>query len=1067
MGSASPGRLRKISKALDYDRCLNWIVLHPLIVVAMILLCTVALGWRLPKLQIRASSYEIAIKDIEATKNYENFLREFGGGEYIQVIAKTSISVFEPEVFRHLEALADSLAKIPGVVKVVSLPDAKRDMDLLDEWSVAQFEKIIKPVKLFDKNLVSLDKKSTAFTLLLMDIKQEESIVSAVDAIIKNEKSGLFSLYSIGMPIVSQTLLATIKRDFAILPPITLLVMILTLFAFFRSVRLIIPPVATILVCLVWTFGIMAWTDKPVSSLSLVVPIILMAVGTAYCMHVLSEYVQVAKTARTRAEAAAECIRQVQLPTILTILASLIGFAPQLFSPMQIIREFSLPSCLGILAFLILIVTFFPAVLAIFPLPGEEKRRFVGKDRLDRLLSAILALATKKRRTNLIVFAILTVIGTVGVAKLKIEADTTKYFRDNSPVTRHFHDVYKDMSGSFPINVVLDADKENYFRNPANLAKIMEVQRYLESVPGIDKTISFSDYMMLINYSVNNYGPESYSLPRDESIIPNLLNLYKMVLGKEISKRFMRDDFSKTSILMMMHISSSHQWLETEKLIREYCQKRWGQDFSVNLTSMGVVVAHSNAVITANLIQGLFYVIVLLFCIMLVLFLSLKVGLIAIIPSIFPLVVVFGLMGWLDIELSMNTAMIATIAIGLAVDDTLHFLSRYNTSFKTHLDQERALSEAMSSAGRAKILTTVTICLGFSILMLSSFKPTAMFGGLLVATLMASILGDLIVLPSALMNVEFLTAWDLVRVRLGPEPTRLIPLFSGLSRFQVRTILGSGTIVDFPENHVFSLSGSDREFLHTILSGEVGIYYAQSAQDARNGIRVTTFRTGDVIADVPTDRWYKESAFFVCATPVEMLMINPRTIRRLQWLYPPAASRFITNYISILADRLDRTTRMLATSGYRDDITGLTSPVTFPHAVEIETERIRRYGGKLSVLILEVVSWREMLRSSGFSASDKALSILAQNLANQLRCFDIMCRLDDWKFAVLLIHAGPAETAAVTRRLKALSSKLMEEGLPPLVLASGAAYYASGIAPSAQELISYAISDLERDRLEL
>ncbi len=1076
MGSNKNGRAKRFLDAIDYDRGLEWIIRHPVIVIAVTLLITVALGWRLPQLQIRASSYEIAIKDIQATKNYEAFEKEFGGGEYIQVIAKTTRpSVFDPAVFNRLTALSEAFGKIPGVIKVVSLPDAKKDMDLLGEWSIADFERVVKPIRLFEKNLISKDRKSTAFTLLLTDLSREEQIVKAVDDILAREKGGPLTLYAIGMPIVSQALLASIKRDFMWLPPITFLVMVLTLLAFFRGsrlYRLVIPPVACDLICLVWTFGIMAWTGTPVTSLSLVVPIILIAVGTAYGLRVVAEYVRMAPRSKTREEATRLTIHYVQLPTMLTIFTFLVGFAPQLFSPMKLIRDFALPSCLGMCAFLLLILIFFPAVLVLFPLPGDKEKKAMerepGKfDFLEKLLDRMLEFDFKHRRQIFITFALILLVGTVGLLRLQIEADTTKYFRANSPVARHFHDVYKDMAGCFPINVVLDADKSDYFRDPANLAKVADLQKYLESLPGVDKTISFADYMELINYSLNDYNPEFYTLPKDPAVIPNLLNIYKMVLGKEIARRFMREDFSKTSLLMMMHISSSHKWLETEKEILKTCKERWGGDFAVTLTSMGVVVAHSNKEVTESLVSGLLMVLVIIFIVMFILFMSPLVASIAMVPSVFPLVVVFGIMGWLRIELSMNTAMIATIAIGLAVDHTMHHLARYNNDFRKDLNKDRASREAMHSAGRAKILGTVTICLGFAVLIFSDLKPTAMFGGLLVATLSASIIGDLMVLPAALHQADFVTVWDLVRVRLGPEPVRLIPLFTGLSRFQIRTILGSGTIMDFPEGHTFTLCGPDRGFFHTILGGEVGVYYAETAQAARGGIRVATFRTGDVIADASSDRWYKESAFYVCTTPVEILMINPKNIRRLQWLYPPAASKFVANYINILAERLDRTTRTLATAGYRDDVTGLTNPVTFTHAVEIETERVRRYGGKLSVLILEVSGWKDVLRAKGFSGGDRALGLLAQNLVRQLRCYDVMCRLDDWRFAVLLVQAGPAEASSVLQRLKGFAARLMEEDLPPFNLSAGSAHFVEGVAPSAQELIARAFSELARDKKSL
>jgi hypothetical protein len=160
------------------------------------------------------------------------------------------------------------------------------------------------------------------------------------------------------------------------------------------------------------------------------------------------------------------------------------------------------------------------------------------------------------------------------------------------------------------------------------------------------------------------------------------------------------------------------------------------------------------------------------------------VGLIAIIPNIFPIIINFGIMGWLGIELSMVTSLIASVAIGLAVDDTIHYLTRYNREFRKDLDDERAIRDTLHHVGRPIIFTTITICVGFSVLFFSSFKPTAIFGVMMVITSLSALVGDLILLPSLIRHVELVTLWDLVRLKLGKEPRMGIPLFKELSRTQ-------------------------------------------------------------------------------------------------------------------------------------------------------------------------------------------------------------------------------------------------------------------------------------------
>ena len=157
---------------------------------------------------------------------------------------------------------------------------------------------------------------------------------------------------------------------------------------------------------------------------------------------------------------------------------------------------------------------------------------------------------------------------------------------------------------------------------------------------------------------------------------------------------------------------------------------------------------------------------------MFIMFLSAKVGLIAILPNIYPIIMNFGIMGWMGIRLSMATSLIASIAIGLAVDDTIHYLYRYNREFKKDLNKDRALRDTIKHIGKPIIFTTLTISIGFSILLFSHFKPTATFGFLIVVTMVFALIGDLIILPSLMLHVELVTAWDLLK---------LMPTLGGVS----------------------------------------------------------------------------------------------------------------------------------------------------------------------------------------------------------------------------------------------------------------------------------------------
>jgi hypothetical protein len=242
------------------------------------------------------------------------------------------------------------------------------------------------------------------------------------------------------------------------------------------------------------------------------------------------------------------------------------------------------------------------------------------------------------------------------------------------------------------------------------------------------------------------------------------INSYKGLLGEELYSAFMTPQLNQTRILLLTHISSSKDFLKIRDAILAHTQQTFPQHLSVEVTGFGVAIAASNHHLVAGQMKSILLGLILIFGIMFFMFLSAKVGLIALIPNCFPIIMNFGIMGWMGIRLSPSTSLIASIAIGLAVDDTIHYLHRYNREFKKDLDKDRALRDTVKSVGKPIIFTTLTISIGFFVLMFSHFKPTAIFGFLMVITMLTALVGDLILLPALMLHVELVTAWDLLKL---------------------------------------------------------------------------------------------------------------------------------------------------------------------------------------------------------------------------------------------------------------------------------------------------------------
>ena len=1005
---------------------LRFVVDHPRQIIFITLLITLLFAWQIPNLRFKTSIYDLSIEDLPQTIQYKAFKEEFGCEEVILVVAKTR-AVFEPQTFRQIDQLAQALSKIKGVRRAVSLPGIKKAMDLTDRWSLSDFEKIIRPITLFQRNLISEDKKTTSISLILEDVEEKDRVIDSVEAIIA-EKTAPLSLYQIGMPIVSKALARFTQQDFLRLPPITFFLIALVLFLFFRSLRGILIPAGSVIIGLIWTFGLMAGTGTPLSLLTMIVPVFLIAVGTAYCMYIFPEYLSSIETSDSPKEASLKCFLHLGFPTSLAVVTTTIGLGSLLVNKISAIREFALFSCFGILSILLILLTFLPALLAILPFPKRKAgHELMKKSVLDRVLSKIVVLNLRHQKAAFVFIAVMVLAGLVGISRIRVENNPIGFFKKDTPVSQHFRDIYRDMSGSFPINVVVDSGADDWFEDPSHLKQIARLQHFLGALEGVDKTISFADYLKLVNFATNQYKEKYYALPEEPFEVRMLVNSYKTMLGEDMLKRFMSADFSKANIMLRTHISSSTDFLSTQREIEAHLRKNLPKNFTFQVTGIGIVISQSSDLITEGQVKSLSLTLVLVFGIMFFLFMSYKVGLIGMVPNCFPIIINFGVMGWLGIPLSMATSLIASIAIGLAVDDTIHYLVRYNREFKKDLDKRRALEKTIYSVGKPIIFTTLTVSLGFSILMVSNFKPTAVFGMLMVITMFSALVADLILLPSLMLHVELVTIWDLLKLKLGKDPQKGIPLFNGLSRTQVHYVLMAGALKQYGGGDIIMRKGEVSDSMYAVISGELEVvdFPEESDRDEAHKTRqlIALLKAGNVVGEMGMIRSCKRSATVIAGEPSELLQINDRMIKRLQWLYPPTAQKFFFNLMTDLCDRLENVTQSYVQVATIDALSGLCTRNHFMGILEGEMRRSRRYEVPLSLIVMELDNLRRIIHSYGPAAGDFVLSETGKLLKQHIRCTDSLCRYDWRRFALCLTHTGAEDAPAVCERVKALFAK--------------------------------------------
>jgi hypothetical protein len=896
-------------------------------------------------------------------------------------------------------------------------------VDPRNQWSLERFASLTSPVSIFKRYLFSPDHRVTGIALILDDEADQAAISQTVNLSLARLGNG-FHGYQIGMPQVSIELSRYAQKDFLHLPNYTILIIVIILLVIFRSAVEMAIPLLTVAVSVIWTLGIMAWSGITLSILTVVVPILQIAVGTAYCLYIYCAFKDCAPACHDALSALTATCAKTAHPTLIAVCTTIAGIASLMFTPIGAVRQFSTMATTGILALLVVVATFLPCVLAI-SWPNLRKRkpttteRLLSPARIDKLVDAIV----HHRWVVFTIFAIFAIVAVAGVFRIRVETNPLSYFKAETPISRHFHDVYHHLSGSFPLHLEIQAKQEDYFLSVDGIKRLTDHQEYLETLPGIDKTLSFADYIMLLNYITNQFKTEYYKIPESDFQIRILENQFKSLLGRDILYRYLSTSASKANITMLTRLSSARGFMETSDLIRGYCHKHINGEITCHTTGFGMLMSFGCNHLVRGQVLSLLITLVIIFFLIHLMFFSVRIGTIAIIANLFPIMVSFGAMGWLRIDLSMGTCLIASIVTGLAVDDSIHYLSRYKSAYKQEMDSIAAMRRTLMHIGQPIIATSVTISAGFSILILSNFRPTAVFGMLMMLAMASALSVCLVILPAMLSKVSPITLEEIFQLRIGGEQLQQrVPLLKGMTRFQVHRILRAGKIRQINSgDHLFN-QGDVADCIYVVISGIFDAVIVEPSENLdRRGpmpVRVNRLEVGDVIGEMGVMTSGYRCMSVVAITAGEVLALRQSHLNTISRLYSRTACRFFTNLSSVLTEKLIKADHTISNTSILDEDTGLLNREAFFECYERELSRSRRFGESLSICYIEVDHTGDKVSANPLNV-ERYIRLVAKTVSAIFRKVDSIGRINKSTLAVMLISTASTDAGKICNRLKA------------------------------------------------
>ncbi|MFT5040077.1 MAG: putative RND superfamily exporter protein, partial [Hyphomicrobiaceae bacterium] len=489
-------------------------------------------------------------------------------------------------------------------------------------------------------------------------------------------------------------------------------------------------------------------------SMFIMMPTLVTAVGVADSVHILTEFRAFEAELGDRRQAVARTMYLVGPPCLLTSLTTSAGFFAMSFAPIRAISEFGIYAAGGVLAAFVLSVTFLMVFLTFTrpprQSPAEQHRRAKGGERTRRALTAIARMDQRHPRKILVISGVIFALSIVGMTRIEVDSNFLDDFDDHHPVRITTEFVDSVMGGLMSIVYVFDSGEPEGVKDPAVMRQIDGMAKAAQTAPLVSKTYSVTDIVADINETFHDGDKAFYVIPETRDLIGQYLLLYELSGGDE-AYEFLSGDFSRASLELHCHLVESSAMVGLVEAVDEYREGQDEQPATVVLTGIGSLWIQLMEYITISQLRSFVIALIAISIMMCVVFRSIPIGLISMLPNLAPVVLTVGAMGWFDIRLDYVKMLIAPVAIGIAVDDTIHHMTRFRYEFTRSGNYAQALEASMLDVGRALFITSTVLVLGFLVFTLSALDAQEAFGLLLGATIIAALAADFILMPALVM----------------------------------------------------------------------------------------------------------------------------------------------------------------------------------------------------------------------------------------------------------------------------------------------------------------------------
>lgn len=736
------------------------IALHyPKSILTAIILVTVFLGYHASKISLDGSLEAIMIKGDPGKEYYEQVKKTFGPYEVI-IVAITAEDIFTYPVLSRLRHLSDAILQIDGVDEVKSLTNTHNIVGKNDTLDVSNFIKEIPRTKeglealkasalenkLYVKNLFSRDYKTAAINVFLKpdhhNKEQANQVVKKIQKLLEIDGNP-HRPFLTGTAVYVYLCKEAMVKDISRFIPFTLLLIAVVLYITFRSPGIILVPLVVLFLSVIWALGIMSLSGTSITLVTTLIPPLIMANSTSYSIRILTEYRDAITHSKSHIEAIERTMRRLHWVIIASALTTAAGFGSLMANSVSTIHDLGKYSAIGILCSLVLNLFFTPTVLSLIKL---EPARIEEGGFITKLLAGIGRFNEKYKYQILLCAVIVLSLSVYEALRIRPETDYAKFFPEDAPVNISMRHVNHALAGEHVLCVNIKGEPDS-MKSPDNLRVIENLEDFLKKECKINSTISYVDFIKQMNKAMHNNEPDKEVIPDTRPLVAQYLLLHSMAGGEDDLKRYLSYDYSEANVVALSTMESTAEFIDMAKTVRDYGNKHFKPPLQAEVTGINYLISKSSQAISCGFVNSLSLASLIIFGISAYVFKSFRVGLVALIPDFLPVINNIGFMSSIGETLNIGTSVIACIAMGMGVDDTVHYVLCYKSELGVAKDSAEAMHNTLRKAGKPIVYTSMAMALGFLVFTTSEFTPLVSLGYLTAVTAMTCLLGDLILLP--------------------------------------------------------------------------------------------------------------------------------------------------------------------------------------------------------------------------------------------------------------------------------------------------------------------------------